>query len=170
MQSITGTFTTPEGARRAADRLRAAGIPEGEITILFPGTTERDASRKIPTEDGESPGMGAAVGGAVGAAVGLATASLVLPGLGTILVAGALAAATGGALGNLFEEKLTGGLPHDELRRYLATVRDGRSVVVVVTDSDSRDEAAHSVLQSAGAEKVDAARDDWMSGLRDTVL
>jgi len=166
MQSITGIFSTPEGTRRAAERLRAAGIPDDEITILLPNTSEREADRKVPTEDGESPGMGAAVGGTVGAAVGLATASLVLPGLGPILVAGALAAAGGGALGNLLEENLTRGLPHDELRRYMASLRDGRSVVVVVTPSDEHAEKARSVLQGAGAEKVDAAREDWMSGLR----
>jgi hypothetical protein len=166
MQSITGIFSSPTGARRAADRLRAAGVPGDQLTILFPNTSERDADREVPTEDAESPGMGAALGGTVGAAVGLATASLVLPGLGPILVAGALAAAGGGALGNLFEEKLTAGLPHDELRRYMAAVRDGRSVVVVVTDSDAHAETARSALEGAGAEKVDAAREDWMSGLR----
>jgi hypothetical protein len=165
MQSVTGIFTRPEGARRAADRLRAAGIPENQITILFPDTPARDANRRVPTEDAESPGMGAAVGGAVGAAVGLATASLVLPGIGPILVAGALAAAGGGALGSHLEEKLTGGLPRDELRRYIAALREGRSVLVVVTDSDERADAARSVLETSSAEKVDAAREDWMSGL-----
>ena len=160
MQSITAIFATPEGARRAVDRLRAAGVPADQITILFPHTSERAAERTVPTEDAESPGMGAAVG--------LATASLVLPGLGTILVAGALAAAGGGAIGSQLEEKLTRGLPHDELHRYVAAVRDGRSVVVVVTDSDERADAARSVLEATGAENVDAARDDWMSGLRET--
>jgi outer membrane lipoprotein SlyB len=165
MQSVTGIFTTAEGARRAADRLRAAGIPEHQLTILFPHTPERDADRRVPTEDAESPGMGAAVGGAVGAAVGLATASLVLPGIGTILVAGALAAAGGSALGSHVEEKLTGGLPHDELRRYVASLGDGRSVLVVVTDSDERADTARSILETSSAQKVDAAREDWMSGL-----
>jgi outer membrane lipoprotein SlyB len=165
MQSVTGIFATAQGARRGADRLRAAGIPDHQVTILFPHSPDRDADRRVPTEDAESPGMGAAVGGTVGAAVGLATASLVLPGLGTILVAGALAAAGGGAIGSHLEEQLTRGLPHDELRRYLAAVRDGRSVVVVVTDSDARADAARSVLEGAGAETVDAAREDWMSGL-----
>jgi len=165
MQSVTGIFTSPEGARRAADRLRSAGIPENQITMLCPHTVERDAERRVPTEDAESPGMGAALGGTIGAAVGLATASLVLPGIGTILVAGALAAAGGGALGSAFEEKLTRGLPQDELHRYVATLREGRSVLVVVTDSDERADMARSILETSTAQKVDAAREDWMSGL-----
>jgi outer membrane lipoprotein SlyB len=173
METVTAIFTSPEGARRAAERLRAAGVPAEHIICLWPGTSGREVERKVPTEDAEQPGLGAAVGGAVGGAVGLATASLVLPGVGPIVVAGLLAAGiagatAGGVIGDNVEEALTRGLPRDELPLYKAALRRGKSVVVITAADDDEAERARSTLRAANAESVDAARDDWMVGLRDT--
>jgi hypothetical protein len=117
--------------------------------------------------------MGAAVGGVLGAAVGLSTAAVALPGVGPIVVAGLLAAgaagAAGGAIvGDRLEDALGGGLPRDELALYEAALRRGRSVAAVSVESDDEVRRVRGILTEAGAETVDPARNDRLTGLRGT--
>jgi hypothetical protein len=131
-----------------------------------------EAARKVPTDGTESPGMGGAVGGVVGGALGLATANLVLPGVGLITVAGMLAAgaagaASGHAAGETLERKLGTGLPRDELEVYTAALRRGRAVVVAGGDTEDEMKEIRQAFEESGAESVDAAREDWLVGLRE---
>ncbi|HWS53476.1 MAG TPA: hypothetical protein VN228_05095, partial [Pyrinomonadaceae bacterium] len=80
---------------------------------------------------------------------------------------GAGGAAAGAAAGDTLEDNLARGLPHDELFVYEHALRCGRSVVIVLGDSDEQAEAARQVLGQSGAESLDAAREDWWVGLRD---
>jgi hypothetical protein len=73
---------------------------------------------------------------------------------------------TGAAAGAALEEELAEGIPHDELYVYEDALRKGRSVAIAFVDDDSS-EIAHNVMAQAGAESVDAAREDWWLGLRD---
>ena len=68
MQTVAGTFATRADAERAAAHLDTLGIPRDRITLLSPGTD----TRRVPTDEGERPGTGAAIGGVVGAATGAA--------------------------------------------------------------------------------------------------
>jgi hypothetical protein len=91
-------------------------------------------------------------------AIGLAALSLIG------LVGGALAgAAAGGAL----EDAMSYGLPKDELYVYGDALRQGRSVLIVLTEDTEQAEVARAALVEAGAESLDAARDRWWLGLRD---
>ena len=171
MQSVVGIFASPGTACGAVDALARAGLPRERIGLLMPGTPPREVERRVPADDGESPGMGAAVGGVIGGAVGLSAAAIVLPGVGPLVLAGLLAAgvagtAGGAALGNSLEEVLSGGVPHDELRIYEEALRRGRSVVVALIDGDAEAERMRDALRAAGAETVDAARRDWRTGIR----
>jgi hypothetical protein len=183
METVVGIFQSQPVADHAIQQIRSIGIGDDRITVLRPGTTEQQVESAIPTSDTESPGMGEAMGGAVGgalglaggASLGLAVASLFIPGVGPILVAGALGAVllgTGGAVagmaaGGALEEGLAKGLPHDELFVYEDALRHGRSVVMVsAADSDAA-EGVRNVLSQAGAESIDAARENWWLGLRD---
>jgi hypothetical protein len=172
MQTVVGIFASSAAASDALERLRRAGIRRDRVSILVPGTPERDVERRVPTDEGEPPGMGAAVGGVLGGAVGLSTAALVLPGVGPIVVAGLLAAGVAGAaggavVGDKVEDELSNGLPHDELPIYERALKRGRSVVVAAVDDDAEAERARSAFRAAGAESVDAARDRWMTGVAD---
>lgn len=172
MEAIAGIFGSPEQAQAAAEDLRWRGVEGGRVTLLMPEERERDLEERVPTDDGEQRGMGGALGGVVGGAIGLATANLVLPGVGPIVVAGVLAAgmagaAAGGVVGDDIERRLTMGLPHDELGVYSAALRDGRTVVIAGADSDMDAELIRETLRLAGAESVDPAREDWLVGLRD---
>lgn len=183
MITVAGTFNSYVDASRAVENLRAAGIPEDRINLLAPGTGINELEREVPTTETEQPGMGKALGGAVGGALGAAgglqmgitAASLFVPGVGPIIAAGIAGAtllglggaATGALAGDVIEESMGEGLPHDELYVYEDALRRGHSVVIAFADDEPQADAAHAVLKQAGAESIDAAREDWWVGLRD---
>lgn len=185
MRTITGIFKSRTEAESAVEELRALGIEESNVSLLAPGTPPEELEAQVPTTETEQPGMGSALGGAVGGALGVAgglhlgaaAASLFVPGVGPIIAAGLLGAtllgaggaATGMAAGNALEgsDALSQGLPRDELFVYEDALRNGRSVVIAAADSDEQAERARAALEAAGAESLDAARENWWVGLRD---
>jgi hypothetical protein len=183
MGTVVGIFQSRAGADHAVKQIKSLGIGDDGITVLRPGTTDKQVEAAVPTSDSESPGMGEAMGGTVGGALGaaggatlgLAVASLFLPGVGPILVAGALGATlfgAGGALagiaaGDALEGALAGSLPHDELFVYEDALRNGRNVVIVFAANNETAGRVRNTFAQAGAESVDAARDSWWLGLRD---
>jgi hypothetical protein len=183
MQSIVGIFNSFADAKRAAAILRTVGIPKHQTTVLSPHTSEAEIEASVPTDDTEQPGMGRAVGGTLGAALGVAggatagavLASVIVPGVGPVIALGLLGAAllgaggaTAGALaGNSIEKAMAEGLPRDELYVYEDALRRGRSVVVALAENELIAENARAELAKAGAETVDAAREEWWIGLRD---
>jgi hypothetical protein len=173
MQTVAGTFATRADAERAAAQLDAIGIPRDRVTLLSPGSDPH----RVPTDEGERPGMGAAVGavvgGATGAAVGFplgAAVTLMIPGVGAVIASGVIGAlllgAGGAAIGATLEEQLVSGMPRDDLFLYEDALRHGRSVIVALVEDDTRADTARQALESAGAETIDAARDRWWIGLR----
>lgn len=182
MESIVGIFNSLADARRAAAILGTLGIPEDRITVLTPHTSEGEIEASVPTSDTEQPGMGQAMGGTVGAAMGVAggatagaaVASLLVPGVGPVIALGLLGAvllgaggaAAGAAAGDAMEQAMDDGLPRDELYLYEDALRKGRSVVIAFADDQRIAENARAGLKRSGAEAVDAAREDWWTGLR----
>ena len=183
MESIVGIFNSFADAKRAAAILRSLGIPENHTSVLSPQTPEAEIEAEIPTTETEQPGIGAAVGGTVGAALGVAggleagatVASLLIPGVGPALAIGLIGAAifgTGGAAagalaGHALEEGIADGIPRDELFVYEHALRRGRSVVIAFAEDAQIAGRARTELSRAGAESVDAARNEWWIGLRD---
>jgi len=178
VKTVVGIFKTRQAATAAGNLLRAAGFEGDKVIILSPGTPDADIEAAVPTEDAEQPGMGKAIGSVVGGAVGLGAgaliANLLLPGIGPVLAvtfgaaAGGLGgAAAGAAAGGALENVLSIGVPKDEIFFYEDALRQGRSVVVGLSDDDDQIEAGRAALQKAGAETLDAAREQWWIGLRD---
>jgi hypothetical protein len=175
MHNATGIFQARPDAARAVEALRAAGFSDEDVNLLTPGSNPST----VPTTDGEQPGLGRVIGGvaggATGAAVGVqmlaAAATGMVPGVGPVLAVGAVAALLAGiggaAAGHAIETTLTEGLPKDELYLYEEALRQGRTVVIVLTPDAQRAERARRILQEAGAESLDAAREKWWVGLRD---
>jgi len=173
----------PFGRNRA---LRIRQSKDDRINLLAPGATETEI-HSVPTSESEQPGMGATMGATMGsilgAAIGMAggfelgavAASVVVPGVGPVLATGIAAAAllglggsaAGAALGAAAEETTTPGLPADEIFFYEDALRQGRSVVIVMTDGDAEVGRARQTLAQSGAETLDAAREAWWIGLRD---
>ncbi|HJZ79858.1 MAG TPA: hypothetical protein VKD91_05915 [Pyrinomonadaceae bacterium] len=183
MESIVGLFNSLADARRAAAIVQSLGIPEKHITVLSPQTPASEIEAEIPTTETEQPGMGPAVGGAVGAALGTAgglgagtaVATVLMPGVGPVLAFGLIGAAVFGAggaaagvlVGNALEKGIADGVPRDEMFVYEDALRRGRSIVIAFADDAQIAESARAALARAGAESVDAAREEWWIGLRD---
>lgn len=177
MKTVVGIFRSPAAAQRAAKSLVNAGLPVGRIQQLDPGSSEREIHSTIPTAETEQSGMGKAIGGLVGFVV-LATGALgvigvlrggigqltpaVLLGAAAIGVCGAIAGAiAGGAL----EDRMSVGLPKDEIYFYEAALRRGRSVVFFLAANDRQEEPARRALAQSGADSLDTADESWKVGL-----
>ncbi len=181
MKTVAGIFTSQAAAERAAERLRSKGIAHEHLNFLTPGTY-RAQLETVPTTETEQPGMGKAVGGLVGGAVGvsggalgLAAASAFIPGVGAVIAIGLAAeallgvagAVVGAVVGGAVENALSQGLPKDEIFVYKDALRQGRTVLIMLTEDETQADAAREVLAQAGAESIDAAREQWWLGLRD---
>jgi hypothetical protein len=182
MKSTVGIFLSRTEAERAAEQLRAAGIAETQLNMLTPGEAG-EAHESVPTTAAEPPGIGKALGGVVGGAVGASSgvfgtviAVSLIPGIGPILGGGlGLAALLGGiggaavgvAAGGALESSVADSLPIDELWVYDSALRQGRTVLIVLSDDSAQRDVARRIFEDAGAESVDAARERWNIGLSD---
>ncbi len=183
MEIVAGVFNSRSAADRAVAGFRSAGFANDRIAFLTPGASDDAVEAAVPTTETEQPGMGSAMGGTVGGALGVAggaslgaaAASMLIPGVGPVIAGGIIGAAllglggaaTGAAAGTALERELAHGLPHDELYLYEDALRKGRSVVIVFADDSEAAESARNVFAQAGAESIDAAREEWWVGLRD---
>ncbi|HEX8458002.1 MAG TPA: hypothetical protein VF656_11950 [Pyrinomonadaceae bacterium] len=184
MNTVAGIFQTRGDAERAVEQLRGLGLSDEHLSLLSPGASDAPVDGDVPTSDTEQPGMGNALGGLVGGTMGAASgmtlgaaaASLLVPGVGPVMAAGIIGAAlfgaggaaAGMAAGGALEDTLAHGLPHDELFIYEDALRQGRTVVIAQVEDDEQAKAARRALDAAGAESVDAARESWWVGLRDS--
>jgi len=178
MKTVVGIFSSQADAARAYGDLRSLNLHRDDIILLSPEASLQQIDA-VPTEDGEQPGMGKALGGVVGGAMGLAAgaavASLLLPGVGAVIAIGLGAgtlglggAVAGAASGGALEELLTRGLPKDEIYLYEDALRQGRTVIVVTSEDDDLLTQSRQLMEHNGAESLDAAREKWWIGLRDT--
>jgi len=166
METVAGVFTARARAEQALEQLRAFA-PRESLNFIAPATEPEKINAVPVTQDMQPVGryLGAALGSAVGLAIG---ATIFLPGLGAITLGGLAAAALfgvgGGLLGGAAAEKADEvafqGFPADEVYLYKDAVRQGRSVVFVMTDDRTIASRARKVLADAGAETVDPARKD----------
>jgi len=182
METVVGIFTSQAAAGHAAEQLRSLGIAPEHINFLMPGASAAQLEQ-VPTTETEQPGMGPAlgsvVGGAAGASGGLMSAAVVsalVPGIGPVMAVGLAALGfvgliggvlAGAAAGGALEDAMSDGLPKDELFLYEDALRQGRTVLIALTEDATQTEAARAALLQAGAESLDAARDTWWIGLRD---
>ena len=179
MTPTVGLFFDRAAAERAVGNLRAVGLSPESIHVLVPGSEPLVSS--IPTSEAEQPGMGKAIGGVIGGAVGAASgaelgaaaaASALLPVAGPAIAIGIVGAVLlslgGAAVGGALEDALANGLPKDELFVYEDALRRGHSIVIVTAVDPDEQERAVAVLEGSGAESVDAARERWWIGLRET--
>ena len=183
MESVAGIFTSRAKADQAISQIKSLGLPDERIALLTPDIPADEVEAEVNTTDAEPPGIGKALGGTVGGALGVASgatlgaaaASLMVPGVGPVLALGILGAGvlglggtvTGMAVGEALDETLEEGLPHDELFIYEDALRSGRTVVIAFPDDEDLADRVRQVFAQAGAESIDAAREDWWLGLRD---
>lgn len=176
MKAVTGIFSSQADAERAVNALRSTSIPTDRITLLTPGNIAKELA-SVPVEAAEQPGMGEAIGAVLGGAGGLSTGAIVaavIPGVGLVTALGLLGTAiltaagagVGAAAGSSLENRMTEGLPEDEIFLYEDALRKGFTVVLVLAEDAATAEPVRELLKTEGAEAIDAARHQWWTGLR----
>ncbi len=158
--TVVGVFTDRRHAEVAMDALRHSLFPGQDIGFLSPtgsGTADQTPTARIE-HDAESGAItGAFTGGAVGAVAG-AVAVALIPGIGQVIVGGALlgvvgAAAAGAALGTYLGPFVGMKNVDDSLARHVETELKGGRTVVTVRAGD-RVEKAIDILRDHGAVSV----------------
>lgn len=177
METVTGIFDARDAGERALAELAKTGDFSGEKLLLLTPDGAPAKAETIPSDEGEQPGMGSTIGGVVGGAVGLAAgavlSNVILPGIGPILTltlsagSGLGGAALGAAGGSTAERALSTGVPKDEVFFYEDALRQCRTLVIAMAETDDAAERAREVMERNGAESVDAAREKWWIGIRD---
>ena len=154
MKTVVGIFASSSAAERAAARLVETGVPRSRIRQLTPNTPERQIHSVVPIAETEQPGMGKAIGGLVGfvvaATIALGVIGALRGGLGQISPAvllgaaalGVCGAVAGAFAGGVLENRMSTGLPKDEIYFYEDALRAGHSVVFAFAVSSAQEEAA----------------------------
>lgn len=134
-----GIFENRSDAEGAIDELRALGIAEADISYIY-SVDEGESVVKDGNKAGEGAASGATTGAVLGAIAGLAVANGILPGFGSLFVAGPIATALGltGAAATTAAGAMTGlaaggiigalaglGVPDTEARVYEERVKRG---------------------------------------------
>jgi hypothetical protein len=179
MEAVAGVFKSRSDAERALGALHAIGFPEDKTTFLAPGSADQidKEMTSVAADSTEQPGMAKAMGALLGGGIGVtggAVLMALIPGVGAITafgllgmaILGAAGATVGGAAANKIEEDSYQGLPEDEIFVYEDALRKGRSVVIALAEDDSQRDQVRTLLETEGAESVDAAREQWWIGLR----
>jgi hypothetical protein len=162
---IAGTFEECAAAQQAVERLRAAGVPAADISVLMREQAALDAAEAdeigpLTAEEYTPSEAGTAAGGFLGALSGflIGLGSLALPGVGLVVAAGPLAATLGGtaigaAAGGLVGLLVEAGVPEDHAATYAAHVERGHVLLSVRTEAVAPQEVGEIMLR-AGARSV----------------
>jgi hypothetical protein len=144
-----GAYKNHADADTAINELRASGIPSAEISYVYSDGDVIKNETTGATLGGDVAG-GATTGAVLGALAGLAVANGILPGLGTLFVAGPIAAALGftgaaattvaGAATGLAAGGLIGALAHlgvskEDAVVYEDLIRKGDVLVIAKSES-----------------------------------
>jgi hypothetical protein len=136
--TLIGVFDNRSAAERAVDELLQADFNAEQVGFVIRGS---DAVRggMITDTAGAKDAKGAVTGAVTGATLGGLTAAAVtalIPGVGPVLAAGALAmffgyAAAGAAIGGIFGAMTGLGVSEEEARYYEQVFREGKALVAV---------------------------------------
>lgn len=152
-RTVVGMFTNRPDAEAAIRELKAAGFGDDRIGVALQDRDEqRDPTETTGHDAAAGAATGAVSGGLVGGLIGL-LGSLLIPGVGPIVVGGVLAstltgvgigAATGGIIGAL----VALGVPEVDARHFDEGLRSGRTLVTV--DAGARTAEALMILDRHG--------------------
>ena len=176
MHPTVGIFRSRTEAEKAGHDLLNSGV-SGDAINYFTGECSPEEIESIRTTDAEAQGMGKAMGtflgGVIGASAGLSlgsvVASVLIPGVGPIMAVGlgaaallgAGGAAAGAKAGHKSEDAIDEGIPRDDVFFYHDLLKQGRSVVIVNSRDDDQAKSARKIMNAAGAEDANAARQRW---------
>ena len=145
MITTIGVFTTHAAAESALNELRQFGVKESDLSYVYVNDKGTVKDSQVKEKAGGAAASGATAGAVIGGLAGLAVANGILPGLGTLIVAGPLAAAlgfggaaatavagaaTGAAAGGLLGALTHMGVGKQDVQLYEDHVRRGDVLVI----------------------------------------
>jgi len=159
METAIGVFASRDHAEEAMKELQQAGLPEKSVNFLTRSETE---AKTIAKEFGSY--VGGFMGGAAGMSAGVVAATLLLPGIGPVFALGFGAAAMLGLAGAGAGRAVGAAAAHDpqsltptapdkcsEEALFLREVlKEGRSLIVVQTESKAQAASACKILDRLG--------------------
>jgi len=159
METAIGVFTSRDSAEAAAKELLARRVPEESIVYL---TRSENEAKGIAKQLGAY--VGGFAGGAAGMSAGVVAASLLVPGIGTVFALGLGAAAllgltgagAGAAMGSSMSQSSDVPQPTsdekcgEDVTFFREVLKEGRSLIVVRTESREVANAAVEVLDRLG--------------------
>lgn len=159
MQTMVGVFDNRTDAENAINELRRMNIADTDISYVRASSegevTATDAAGDAAANTTAGAVSGATTGGILGTVAGLAVANGILPGLGTLFVAGPVATALGltGAAATTAAGAMTGaaaggivgalgglGISADEAKDYEHRIKEGGTLVTAKVDDLDEDE------------------------------
>jgi len=161
METAIGVFASRDHAEKAVKDLLGSGVPEESIVFL---TRSEGEAKSIGKEIGAY--LGGFVGGAAGITTGVVAATLLLPGIGTVFALGIGAAVlltgagagvgAGTALGSAASndanapKPATGERSAEDIAFFREALKEGRSLIVVRTESQELASASCAILDRLG--------------------
>ncbi len=159
METAIGVFSSRDHAEEAVKELRQRGVPEQSIVYL---TRSENEAKSIAKEFGAT--VGGFVGGAAGMSAGVVAATLLLPGIGPVFALGFGAAALLGLAGAGAGATVGASAAQDpqapqptpdekcseDAAFFREVLKEGRSLIVVRTESQEIATSACSILDRLG--------------------
>jgi hypothetical protein len=155
-KTVVGLFESDrELLSEVLDDLGRKLIPPENVSTL----------RTQPSNVLEDAGKGAVVGGFAGLVIGAAT--LLIPGIGWVAVAGPIVtmlagAAAGAAAGGLIGALVSKGVPEEHAHFFAEGLRRGGTLVIVNATTREQAKSAEDVMKRNGAIDIQERRDEWM--------
>lgn len=155
-QTIVGLFSERRHAEQAIRDLKAAGFTEEQIGVAMQNREDQQSLMEdTGSQAAEGAAKGAVSGGIVGGLIGL-LGSLLIPGVGPIVVGGVLASALtgagiGAATGGLIGALMGLGVPEEDAQHFDRGLRSG-GILVTVNAGAARAQEAIAILRSHEAD------------------
>lgn len=170
MATVVGVFERYEQADGALKELNEMGFGRDEISVVAPEEKVRGKLSRDNQTAGQTATTGAIFGGLAGLLIGVGT--IVAPGVGTVLTAGALAtalgttaagagigAAAGGIRGSLREMKV----PEADAKILEEGIRKG-GILVAVIAGENNIQAVKEVMKKWDTNALEVRRNLWEKG------
>jgi len=153
---------TEAQAETIVQRLKEAGIPNNDVSVLFPDKSgSRDFAHEHHTKAPEGTAIGASAGGVTGGVLGLLAGigALAIPGVGPFIAAGPIMAALSGAavgatIGGIAGALIGMGIPEFEAKQYEAKIKDGNILISVHTPDGDVAHRVKDIMKEAGADDI----------------
>lgn len=164
-RTTIGVFADRQKANSVIKELEKSGIDNADISCIYTNSDGdvKDSQTNEKVEEGSM--KGATAGAIVGAAAGLVVANGIIPGLGSLFVAGPLiqllglsgavattaaGAVTGAVAGGIVGALVKLGVSEEDAQLYQEHLKKGNALIITRTDS----EIAKVILTENGASEV----------------